>query len=118
MQVPAATKLAVKPVAVVPLTVHTLAACEAKLTGKPELAVADSVNGVPTVWVPGVVNVIVCGLRCVSVTMALAVRFKALALITTVAEAGITVGAANRPAGLISPAEADQVTRGTLAVNC
>ena len=44
-----------------PLTVQTLVVCEAKLTGKPELAVAESVSGVPTVCVPGAVNVIVCG---------------------------------------------------------
>jgi hypothetical protein len=31
------------------LTVQTLVVCETKLTGKPELAVADSVSGVPTV---------------------------------------------------------------------
>ncbi len=43
------------------LTVQTLVVCEAKPTGKSELAVADSVSGVPTVWVAGVLNVIVCG---------------------------------------------------------
>ena len=45
------------------LTVQTLVVCEAKLTGKPELAVADSVSGVPTVCVAGVLNVIVCGCK-------------------------------------------------------
>ena len=49
MQVPAATK-----VAVVPLTVQMLVVCEAKDTTKPELAVADSVSGVPTVCAAGV----------------------------------------------------------------
>ena len=48
-------------VAVVPLTMHTLVVCDAKLTGKPELAVADSVSAVPTVCVTGALNVIVCG---------------------------------------------------------
>ena len=71
VQVPAVTKLAVKTVAVEPLTVQTLAACEAKLTGKPELAVAESVSGVPTVWVPGVVNVIVCGRKDAALTVKL-----------------------------------------------
>ena len=56
MHVPAVTK-----VAFVPLTVQTLVVCEAKLTAKLELAVADSVSGVPTVCVPGALNVIVCG---------------------------------------------------------
>ena len=56
MHVPAVTK-----VAFVPLTVQTLVVSEAKLTDKPELAVADSVSGVPTVWAPGALNVIVCG---------------------------------------------------------
>lgn len=55
MHVPVAAKLAV-----VPLTAQTLAVCEVKLTVKPELAVAASVSGVPTVCVPGVLNVIVC----------------------------------------------------------
>ena len=47
-------------VAVVPLTVQTLVVCEAKETVNPELAVATNVNGVPTVCVPGLLNVIVC----------------------------------------------------------
>ena len=46
-------------VAVVPLTVHTLVVCEAKLTVNPELAVATSVSGVPTICVPGLLNVMV-----------------------------------------------------------
>jgi hypothetical protein len=40
---------AVTNVAVVPLTAQTLVVCEAKLTAKPEVAVADSASGVPTV---------------------------------------------------------------------
>ncbi len=55
MQVPDVTNEAV-----VPLTVQTLVVCETKLTGKPEVAVAVSVSGEPTVWVPGLLNVIVC----------------------------------------------------------
>lgn len=51
---------AVKNVAVVPLTVHTLVVVDANDTVSPELAVADKVNGVPTVCVPGFANVIVC----------------------------------------------------------
>jgi len=37
-------------VAAVPETVQTLAVVEAKLTAKPELADAESVRGVATVW--------------------------------------------------------------------
>src|SRR5579863_5693628 len=55
VQVPASRK-----VAVVPLTVQTLVVCDAKPTVNPELAVADSVSGVPTVCVLGLVKVIVC----------------------------------------------------------
>ena len=55
VQVPAAMKLAV-----VPLIVQTLAVVEAKETGSPEVAVADSVSGVPTVCGPGLAKVIVC----------------------------------------------------------
>jgi len=44
VQVPAVTK-----VTVVPLTAQTLVVCEVNVTVKPELAVADSVSGVPTV---------------------------------------------------------------------
>ena len=47
-------------VAVVPLTVQTPVVCEAKLTVNPELAVATNDNGVPTICVPGLLNVIVC----------------------------------------------------------
>ena len=58
VQVPAARK-----VAVVPETVQTLAVVEVKLTGRPELAVALSVSGVPTVCAPGLAKVIVCDVR-------------------------------------------------------
>ncbi len=51
--------------------------------------------------------------------MAVPVRRGLMALITTVGEAGIKVGAVNRPAALIVPAEADHSTPDeTLAVNC
>jgi hypothetical protein len=45
------------------LIVQTLVVSEAKLAGNPELAVAESVSGVPTVCAPGLVNVIVCGCK-------------------------------------------------------
>ena len=48
-------------VAVVPLTVQTLVVEEAKLTVRPDVEVATSVSGVPTVCAPGLVKVIVCG---------------------------------------------------------
>ena len=51
---------AVTNVAVVPLTVQTLVVCDANATASPELAVAESASGVPTVCVPGLLNVIVC----------------------------------------------------------
>jgi hypothetical protein len=47
VQVPAATKIAA--VGEVVETVQTLWVVEAKLTARPELAVAESVSGVPTV---------------------------------------------------------------------
>jgi hypothetical protein len=56
VQVPGVTK-----VAVVPLIVQTPVASEANVTVRPELALADSVRGVPTVCVAGALNVIVCG---------------------------------------------------------
>ena len=49
-------------VAVVPLTVQTPIVVEAKETANPELAVAASVSGVPTVCGPGFVKVIVWAL--------------------------------------------------------
>ena len=49
MQVPAATN-----VSVAPLTVHVLGVVEAKLTVRPELALATSGAGaLPKVWLPG-----------------------------------------------------------------
>jgi len=57
VHVPVAMKFAV-----VPETVQTLVVVEAKLTAKPELAVAESVSGVPTVWGLGAAKVMVCAL--------------------------------------------------------
>ena len=56
VQVPEATN-----VVVVPETVQTLVVDEAKVTGNPDVAEADSVNGAPTVWVGIALNVMVCG---------------------------------------------------------
>jgi hypothetical protein len=61
----------VRKLAVVPLTVQTLVVSEAKLTVKPEVAVAESVSVVPTVCGPGVVNVIVCGFKAAAFTVKL-----------------------------------------------
>ncbi len=47
-------------VAVVPETVQTPVVVEVKVTAKPELAVAESVSGVPTVCEGMVANVMVC----------------------------------------------------------
>ena len=55
-QVPAAMN-----VAVLPETVHLLPVVELKETARPELAVAESVNGVPTICAPGLAKVMVCG---------------------------------------------------------
>jgi len=56
MQVPATTR-----VNVLPLTVQMLGVVDAKLTGRPELAVAVSTGGaVPRVWLPGELKVMVC----------------------------------------------------------
>jgi hypothetical protein len=41
-----------------------------------------------------------------------------VARIVTVGEAGIVVGAVNKPVALIVPADADHVTSGTVVVNC
>jgi hypothetical protein len=54
VQVPALTS-----VAVVPETVQTAGVCEAKLTGKPELADALRLSGVPSTWVGIGLNVMV-----------------------------------------------------------
>jgi hypothetical protein len=48
-------------VAVVPFTVQTPVVCELNVTVRSEVAVADSVRGLPTVCVTGALNVIVCG---------------------------------------------------------
>ena len=55
VQLPAAVN-----VAVVPETVHTLVVCEVKLTVNPDVAVAESVSGIPTTWVPGLGKVMFC----------------------------------------------------------
>jgi hypothetical protein len=47
-------------VAVVPETEQLTGVVDAKLTAKPELAEAESVSGVPTVWVAIVPKVMVC----------------------------------------------------------
>ena len=63
--------LAETKVTVVPLTVHTAVVVEVRLTGRLELAVAVSVSGVPTTWVPGLLKVMSCvasGGRILSVT--------------------------------------------------
>jgi hypothetical protein len=57
---------------VVPLTVQTLVVVEAKDTVRPELAVAESVNGLPTVCTPGLLKVIVCGVRLAAFTVSVA----------------------------------------------
>jgi len=62
-------------VAVVPLTVQTVAVVEAKLTVSPEVDVAERVSGVPTVCVAGVANVIACARSTVTVAV-----FEAVAL--------------------------------------
>ncbi len=64
VQVPAVTK-----VAVVPLTVQTLVVVEEKETGSPELAVALSVSGTPTLCVPGLLNMIVCAIGTAAFTV-------------------------------------------------
>ncbi len=46
-------------VADVPETVQTPVVAEVNATVRPELAVAESGSGVPTVWVPGLVKVMV-----------------------------------------------------------
>ena len=57
--------------AVPPTTVQTPVVCEANVTVKPELAVADNVSGVPTVCVPGELNVIDCGFKGAASTVKL-----------------------------------------------
>src|ERR1700691_2255178 len=56
-----------------PDTVQTLVVVDAKATVKPEVAVAVSVNGVPTTCVPGLLKVMVCvgsGARIAMVSVA------------------------------------------------
>src|ERR1035441_1142535 len=60
VQVPTATIVTVEPVA--PDTVQTAVVCELKLTVRPELAVALTVNGgVPSSWLESAANVMVWG---------------------------------------------------------
>ena len=50
---------------VLPVTVHVIGVDEAKMTVRPEVAVAVSGIGVvDTTWFDGPVNEIVCGWRC------------------------------------------------------
>jgi hypothetical protein len=56
---------AVRKVATLFETVQTLVVVEAKATVRPELAVAESVSGVPTTWGPGLLKVMVCALMLV-----------------------------------------------------
>ena len=67
-QVPAAEKEAVKL-----LTVHTFNEVDTKDTGKPELEVAESVSGVPTVWAPGLAKEMVCAVAPWTVSVMLVV---------------------------------------------
>ena len=55
VQVPGANR-----VRVLPLTVHTGAVLDANWTVNPEVAVAESAAGVPTVWLPGEAKVMLC----------------------------------------------------------
>ena len=55
LQMPVPTK-----VSVVPLTVQTPSVLEAKVTVRPDVAVADKVSVVPKTCVPGLVKEIVC----------------------------------------------------------
>jgi hypothetical protein len=55
---------------VVPLTVHTLSVVDAKDTVRPELAVATKAGGgVPMVWLPGELKVIVCAVNAAAATV-------------------------------------------------
>ena len=57
MQLPAVTNVNVPPVVIV----QTLVVADVNVTAKLELAVADKVGVVPKFFVPGLLNVIVCG---------------------------------------------------------
>src|SRR5271157_1344492 len=72
-------------VAVVPLTVQTPVVVEAKDTASPELEVAERVNGVPTVCVPGLAKEIDCWVRGTGFTVSVA------ALLVTLPAASVTV---------------------------
>ena len=64
MQVPGATR-----VSVLPLTVHTDDVLEVNCTAKPEVAVAESAEGVlPKVWSPGEVKLMLC-VACTTVKL-------------------------------------------------
>ena len=55
----------------VPETVQTPAVVEVKLTVRLEVAVADSVSGVPTVWVGMAPKLMVCEVRGAGLTVKL-----------------------------------------------
>jgi len=55
-------------VAVVPVTVQIVCVVEEKLIARPEVEVAVSVSGVPTVCVAGVAKVIVCAVSAAALT--------------------------------------------------
>ena len=65
VQVPTATS-----VRLLPLTVQTLVvAGTAKLTGRPEVALATSdCGGLPSVWIPGEVKLMVCAVSAPAAT--------------------------------------------------
>lgn len=85
-QVPAAIK-----VAVVPLTVQTVCVVEAKLTAKPEVAVAVSVSVVPTVCEAMESNVIFCAVSEAAFTAKLCVTGVAAAYLSLPACVAIIV---------------------------
>jgi len=64
---------AVRKVAVVPETVQTDCVVEAKLTARPEVAVAVNVSDVPTVCVAGVAKEMVCAVSGAACTVKLRV---------------------------------------------
>jgi len=61
----------VRKVAVVPETVQTLVVVDAKLTARPEEAVAERASGVPTVCVAGAAKVMVCAVFATTFTVKL-----------------------------------------------
>lgn len=68
VQAPAVTNVAT---AGVPETVQTLVVVEVKVTARPEVAVAESVSGVPTVWEPELAKVMVCAVSGAALTVKL-----------------------------------------------